>query len=120
MLGHEMLILQRALIRSTETSLKGKNARDLKLSEQSHTRRCLFTPMHAEARLFEGEEVEKLAHDEGEYSRRMRSILKVVSVHEDVLPSGMTMQIAAHYDLPLPVKLPNHAFYMPVDWVKVL
>jgi len=50
----------------------------------------------------------------------MRSILEVVAVHEDILSSGMTVQISAHYDLALPVKLSNHAFDVPVDRVKAL
>ena len=50
----------------------------------------------------------------------MRSIFEVVAVHKDILTSGMSMQITAHYDLALPVKLSNHTFDVPVDGMKVL
>ena len=76
--------------------------------------------MHAESAVFERKEVEKLAHDEREYSRRMWSILKIVTVHEEAFATRVTMQVATEYHLTFAIEFPNHSFYVPIDRVKML
>ena len=42
MLWHEVLVIQKALVRTTETSLHGENIGDLELAPESHSSRSLF------------------------------------------------------------------------------
>ena len=93
MLRHEVLIVEESLVCSTETSLHREYVGDLELSPEGHARCCLLRLVHAEARVLEGEEIKELAHDEGEDTSRMWSLVEVIAVHEDVLSSRMTMQV---------------------------
>ena len=69
MLRHEVLIVEETLVCATETSLHREYVGDLELSPESHARCCLLRLVHAEARVLKREEIEELAHDEGEDTR---------------------------------------------------
>ena len=94
MLWHEVLVIQKALVRTTETSLHGENIGDLELAPKGHSSRSLFWFVHTEARILKGEVVEELTHYEWEYTCCMRPIFEIVSVHEDVLAPWVSMKVA--------------------------
>ena len=62
--------------------------------------------MHRETRVLEGEVVAQLAHYEGEHSRLMRPRLEVVAIHEDILPSRMSVQVATQSNLSFSIEAP--------------
>ena len=115
-----MLILQGTFISSTEASLKSKDTWNLELTEECHPCCGFLWSVHAESAVFERKEVEKLAHDEREYSSRMWSILEIISVHEKAFATRVTMQVATEYHLTFAIEFPNHSFYVPIDRVKIL
>ena len=115
-----MLVFKLAFISSAKAGFKGEDARDLKLTPESDTLRRLFRFVHAKARVLKAEKVEQLTHDEWEHARLVRALLKIVSIHEDILAAGVSMKIAAKYHLPFSIKVSHHALYMPVDGMQVL
>ena len=102
---------QLTLLRSTEARLHRENVRDLQLSPHGDTGRLLLALTIRETAVLKAEEVTKLRHKVREKSGCMRCLLRVVSIHENVLLATVPVQVTIKHDFALFAKLPNQAFY---------
>ena len=92
-LCREVLIFELAPVWSAETSLHCKNVGDTQLIEHSYTCCRLLVLAHGKSRLLETEKVAELRHDVWEDSSGMRLLFEIITIHEDVFPTRMTVQI---------------------------
>ena len=104
-----MLVFVLSYISSTETSLHGKNIGNPELFEHGYPSRLLFVFAHTESALFEREKVAKLRHDVREHSCLTGHFFDIISVHEYILLSAMTVQVAVQYYFPFFLKSPHHS-----------
>jgi len=89
-----MLIFKLALVCSAEGCFHRENVGDVQFFEHGDTGCTVFGSVHRESRLLEGEKVAQFAHYIWENTSLVRMIFDIVAVNEDVLLSGVTVQIA--------------------------
>jgi hypothetical protein len=94
----EVLALYFTLIGTAETSFHSEHIWDLKLPPHGDARRGLFALVHRESRRFKTEIVANFAQEVRENTGLMRHFWVVISVHKDVLLSGVTVQVTVQHN----------------------
>ena len=113
-----MLIFELAHVGTAETSLHSKYVGDVQLLVHCNSSRAILQSVHREATLLEAEKVAYFGQNIREHSCGVRLFFNIITIHEDVLSSRVSMEITVKHELPILGEPPDQSFHGEVYRMK--
>ena len=113
-----MLVFKFSHTSTAETCLKCKNIGNIKLFIHSNSCSTILESIHRESTWLKWEEVTDLRKNIRENSSSMRLFLDIISIHKNILPSRMTMQIAVKHELSILGEWSYQPFDGKIHWME--
>ena len=115
-----MLAFKFTSIGSAKRSFHCKNIRDAHLFEHGKSSSLFFILAHRKSRLFEWKEITDFRHDVRKDSCCMGLVFQIISIHKNIFPSWMTVQVTVQSTFPFLWKNSHHSFYIKNNRVQNL